>query len=374
MGIEVEIVGGVSELAVVEWDALTDGSPILSHAFLSALEETGCVGAGTGWQPYPITVRDDGRLVGATALYLKTHSSGEYVFDWAWADAYQRNGIAYYPKLLAAIPFTPITGPRLLSADAGIQALMAQVFTQQMERHSLSSSHILFPDEATAIVLRQAGWLERAGVQFRWKNENFSDFDDFLSHLSHDKRKKIKQERKKIAAAGVICKKLIGDAITQADWDFFYSCYVNTYREHHSTPYLTREFFYALGERLPQQTLLVMAEQDGAPIAAALNLFDSTTLYGRYWGAVSYVPGLHFELCYYQAQKFCIERGIRYFEGGAQGEHKLARGFLPRATYSFHKIAHANFEAAIRNFVGQEAKGMDAYHNELEERAPYKSA
>ena len=374
MGIEVEIVGGVSELAVVEWDALTDGSPILSHAFLSALEETGCVGAGTGWQPYPITVRDDGRLVGATALYLKTHSYGEYEFDWAWADAYQRNGIAYYPKLLAAIPFTPITGPRLLSADAGIQALMAQVFTQQMERHSLSSSHILFPDEATAIVLRQAGWLERAGVQFRWKNENFSDFDDFLSHLSHDKRKKIKQERKKIAAAGVICKKLIGDAITQADWDFFYSCYVNTYREHHSTPYLTREFFYALGERLPQQTLLVMAEQDGAPIAAALNLFDSTTLYGRYWGAVSYVPGLHFELCYYQAQKFCIERGIRYFEGGAQGEHKLARGFLPRATYSFHKIAHANFEAAIRNFVGQEAKGMDAYHNELEERAPYKSA
>ncbi|HEY8096540.1 MAG TPA: peptidogalycan biosysnthesis protein, partial [Methylobacter sp.] len=213
MSIEVEIVGGVSELDAMEWDALTDGSPILSHAFLSALEDTGCLGAGTGWQPYPITVRNHGKLVGATALYLKTHSYGEYVFDWAWADAYERNGMAYYPKLLAAIPFTPITGPRLLSADTGIQALMAQVLIEQMERHSLSSSHILFPDEATANILRQAGWLERKGVQFRWQNEGFKDFEDFLSRLSHDKRKKIKQERKKITAAGVTCRKLTAENI-----------------------------------------------------------------------------------------------------------------------------------------------------------------
>ncbi|HEY8118192.1 MAG TPA: GNAT family N-acetyltransferase [Methylophilaceae bacterium] len=372
MSIEVEIVGGVSELDAMEWDALTDGSPILSHAFLSALEDTGCLGAGTGWQPYPITVRNHGKLVGATALYLKTHSYGEYVFDWAWADAYERNGMAYYPKLLAAIPFTPITGPRLLSADTGIQALMAQVLIEQMERHSLSSSHILFPDEATANILRQAGWLERKGVQFRWQNEGFKDFEDFLSRLSHDKRKKIKQERKKITAAGVTCRKLTAENITQADWDFFFSCYQNTYREHRSTPYLTREFFYALGERLPLQTLLIVAEQNGQPIASALNLFDSTNLYGRYWGALEYVLGLHFELCYYQAQEFCIARNIRYFEGGAQGEHKLARGFLPRPTCSFHKIAHPDFEAAIRNFVGQEAENMGAYHNELEERAPFK--
>jgi len=373
MGIEVEIVGGISEIAASEWDALTDHSPILSHAFLSALEETGCVGAGTGWQPYPLTVRDNGNLVGAIALYLKSHSYGEYVFDWAWADAYERNGLPYYPKLLAAIPFTPITGPRLLSTDRKIQLLMAQVLGQQMERHSLSSSHILFPDENTANILREDGWLERSGIQFRWENKGFSDFDGFLSCLSHDKRKKIKQERKKVAAAGVTCRKLSDAAIMQEDWDFFFDCYVNTYREHHSTPYLTREFFYALGQGLSEHILLIVAEQDGVPIAAALNLFSDTTLYGRYWGATKYVPGLHFELCYYQAQEFCIERGICFFEGGAQGEHKLARGFLPRPTCSFHKIAHPDFEAAISSFLGQESKGMGAYHNELEERAPFKA-
>jgi len=373
MSLEVEIVGGVSVLGAKEWDALTDGSPILSHAFLSALEQTGCVGAGTGWQPYPITVRDNGKLVGATPLYLKGHSYGEYVFDWAWADAYQRNGIAYYPKMLIAIPFTPITGPRLLGVDAMIQALLAKAFNQQINQHSFSSAHILFPDEPTAEVLRECGWLERKGVQFRWENENFADFEDFLSRLSHDKRKKIRQERKKIAAAGVVCKRLTGSEASQTDWDFFFRCYENTYHQHHSTPYLTREFFYAIGARLPQQTLLIIAEQDGVPIAAALNLYSDQVLYGRYWGALRYVPGLHFELCYYQAQEFCIAHRIRYFEGGAQGEHKLARGFRPRPTCSFHKISHPEFQAAIENFLQYEGRGISAYHNELEERVPFKS-
>lgn len=373
MSVEAEIITGVSQVNAQEWDALTDGSPILSHAFLSALEETGCVGAGTGWQPYPLVVRNAGKLVGAVPLYLKGHSYGEYVFDWAWAEAFERNGLAYYPKLVAAVPFTPITGARLLSKDAEIQALLAEVLSEQMERHALSSAHILFPDESAAKVLQASGWMERAGVQFRWENEDFRDFEDFLSQLAHDKRKKIRQERKKIAAADIYSKKLTGNDIRQADWDFFFRCYENTYREHRSTPYLTREFFYALGERLPQNTLLIIAEQAGEPIAAALNLFSDSTLYGRYWGATRYVPGLHFELCYYQAQEFCIAQGIRYFEGGAQGEHKLARGFLPRATRSFHKISHPEFAAAIKNFVEREARGMGVYHNELEERAPYKA-
>jgi predicted N-acyltransferase len=373
MSIEAEIITGVSQVNAQEWDALTDGSPILSHAFLSALEETGCVGAGTGWQPYPLVVRDAGKLVGAVPLYLKGHSYGEYVFDWAWAEAFERNGLAYYPKLLAAVPFTPITGARLLSKDAEIQALLAEVLSEQMERHALSSAHILFPDESAAKVLQASGWMERAGVQFRWENEDFRDFEDFLGQLAHDKRKKIRQERKKIVAADIHSMKLTGNDIRQADWDFFFRCYENTYHEHRSTPYLTREFFYALGERLPQNTLLIIAEQAGEPIAAALNLFSNSTLYGRYWGATRYVPGLHFELCYYQAQEFCLDQGIRYFEGGAQGEHKLARGFLPRATRSFHKIAHPEFAAAIKNFVEYEAQGIDVYHNELEERAPYKA-
>jgi predicted N-acyltransferase len=250
---------------------------------------------------------------------------------------------------------------------------MAQVLSEQMQRHSLSSAHVLFTDEGTADVLRKAGWMERSGVQFRWENEDFSDFEHFLSQLSHDKRKKIRQERKKITGADVVCRQLQGDAITEMHWNFFFRCYENTYREHRSTPYLTREFFHELSARLPQHCLLIIAEQAGEPIAAALNLYGGDSLYGRYWGAMRYVPGLHFELCYYQAQEFCIAQRIRYFEGGAQGEHKLARGFRPKPTRSFHKIAHPDFEAAIKDFVAHEAHGIAIYQNELEERAPYKS-
>ncbi len=372
MPVEISLLTSVSQIDPLQWDALIDGSPILSHAFLSALEKTGCVGEGSGWQPYPIVAMDNGRLVGAVPLYLKGHSYGEYVFDWSWADAYERNGIAYYPKLLVAIPFTPVTGARLLSADPQVQASMADMLIQQMVVHNLSSAHVLFPDAATGNLLNAGGWLKRSGVQFRWENESFSDFEDFLGRLSHDKRKKIRQERKKVLSAGVTYKRLVGADITDADWDFFFECYEHTYLEHRSTPYLTREFFHELGRTMPQNLLLVVAEQDGRPIAAAFNLFDQATLYGRYWGARQFVPGLHFELCYYQAQEFCIERNIRYFEGGAQGEHKLARGFRPRQTSSYHRIAHPDFEAAIQRFVAQEANGMVNYHNELEERAPFR--
>lgn len=374
MNIELEIVDSFSKIDANAWNALTDGSPVLDHALFATLEETGCIGPGTGWQPYPVVAKTEGRLTGAMPLFLKSHSYGEYVFDWAWADVFERCGISYYPKLLVAVPFTPVTGPRLLGASMQDQALLAQLLTQQMERHELSSVHVLFPDEASSQVLASAGWMERNGVQFRWENEGFTDFEDFLGRLSHDKRKKIRQERKKIAALGIRCRRLQGTDIRSQDWDFFFRCYQNTYYEHHSTPYLNREFFQLLGERLPDNILLIIAEREGRPIAATFNLFGHDTLYGRYWGAMQYVPGLHFELCYYQAQEFCMERSLRYFEGGAQGEHKLARGFRPRITRSFHRIAQPDLDIAIRDHVRREAQGVGLYHDELEERAPFRRA
>jgi len=237
----------------------------------------------------------------------------------------------------------------------------------------MSSAHVLFPDDDSAEWFKQAGWMQRQGVQFRWQNLDYSDFDEFLSQLSHDKRKKIRQERKKVTDSGVICLQVKGGEITHEQWNFFYQCYENTYREHRSTPYLTREFFTTIGNSMPQNILLILAYLDEKPIAAALNIYDEVTLYGRYWGSMQYVPNLHFELCYYQAQIFCIAEKIEFFEGGAQGEHKLARGFKARPTCSFHQIANPDFAVAIEDFVVQESKGVAAYANELDERAPFKS-
>ena len=379
MALTVQIVENIQSTHAQDWDALVNGMPLLSHAFLSALETSGSVGAGTGWQPYPLLVFDDEVLVAAMPLYVKNHSYGEYVFDWAWADAYQRSGLQYYPKLLSAIPFTPITSARLLISPSQqnkadeIQALMIQALSQTVHHHGLSSAHVIFPDTNCAKALTKAGWLQRHGVQFRWENTGFTEFDDFLNTLSHDKRKKIRQERKKVSAAGVVCKQIKGAEITAQDWAFFYECYENTYREHNSTPYLSQDFFTEIGRNMPQHVLLIVAYLNDKPIAAALNIYDKSSLYGRYWGALEYVPNLHFELCYYQAQAFCIAEHIQYFEGGAQGEHKLARGFAPRSTCSFHYIAHPDFATAIADFVQKESEGIAAYTTELEERAPFKA-
>jgi predicted N-acyltransferase len=373
MRLILEITDSIQQVDAQSWDALINDMPLLSHAFLSALESSGSVGKGTGWQPYPMLVFDDGKLVGAMPLYIKSHSYGEYVFDWAWAEAYQRNGLNYYPKLVSAIPFTPITSQRLIANITQTQTLMVEALTETMHKHQLSSAHVLFPDDVSAAALEQAGWLQRNGVQFRWQNDNFTDFEDFLRTLSHDKRKKIHQERKKVIASGVVCKRVKGADITPEQWRFFYECYENTYIQHHSTPYLTPTFFQKIGRSMPQNILLVLAYLDDEPIAAALNIYHQTTLYGRYWGGLRYVPNLHFELCYYQAQEFCIAEKIQYFEGGAQGEHKLARGFKPRSTCSFHKIAHPDFAHAIQSFVTQESQGIADYSNELEDRAPFKA-
>ncbi len=372
MSFNLEITDSIAEIDAYQWDALVGDMPLLSHAFLSALESSKSVGKGTGWQPYPMLVREDGALVGAMPLYVKSHSYGEYVFDWSWAEAYERSGLNYYPKLLAAIPFTPITSARLLANSVEIQTLMIAALSETMLKHKLSSVHVIFPDDYSATALLKAGWMQRHGVQFRWENNSYSDFDDFLMVLSHDKRKKIRQERKKVAAAGVVCKRVKGADISPAEWNFFYQCYENTYLEHRSTPYLTPAFFQNISSTMPQNILLIIAYVDDVPVASALNIYHQTTLYGRYWGALRYVPNLHFELCYYQAQEFCIAEHIQYFEGGAQGEHKLARGFKPRATCSFHKIAHPDFAAAIDGFLIKEAQGVAAYTTELEERAPFK--
>lgn len=373
MRLSLDITDAISQVDSASWDAIVGDMPLLSHSFLNALESSGSVGDGTGWQPSHILVFNETQLVGAMPLYLKNHSYGEYVFDWAWAEAYARNGLPYYPKLLSAIPFTPITSPRLLTRHPEIQLLMIKALLQIMEKHQLSSAHVLFPDDDSAQAFSNAGWLKRAGVQFRWQNAGFESFDGFLTTLSHDKRKKIRQERNRITASGVVCKRIKGADISPEQWEFFYRCYENTYFEHRSTPYLTLPFFQQIGRTMPQNILLVLAYVEDKPVAAALNIYDKATLYGRYWGALQYVANLHFELCYYQAQEFCIAENIEYFEGGAQGEHKLARGFKPRPTCSYHKIAHPDFARAIEDFVQQESQGMAAYTNELEERAPFKA-
>lgn len=373
MAYKIQIAQSVSAVDAEAWDALAADMPLLSHAFLSALETSGSVNSATGWQPTPLLVLDDDELVGAMPLYIKSHSYGEYVFDWAWADAYAQHGLEYYPKLLSAIPFTPITSARLMAASSEVQGLLIAALSRVMEQNTLSSAHVLFPNEASEQALTEAGWLKRSGVQFRWQNQHYQSFDDFLSVLSHDKRKKIRQERKKVTAAGVTCAHIVGADITPEQWEFFYACYQNTYREHRSTPYLNLEFFQTLGRTMPQHILLILAYREQQPIAAALNIYDANALYGRYWGALDYVPNLHFELCYYQAQEFCIAENIQFFEGGAQGEHKLARGFEARPTCSFHKIAHPEFAKAIAQFVRRESAGIAAYTDELEQRAPFKA-
>jgi uncharacterized protein len=368
----IQIIGSIQEVDAQQWDTLVADMPLLKHAFLAALETSGSVGEGTGWTPCIIVMHEHNVLIGAIPLYIKSHSYGEYVFDWAWADAYAQNGLRYYPKLLAAIPFSPITSSRLLTNHPQAKQLLIEALETVMQQHQLSSAHVLFPNEVDASLLENAGWMKRIGVQFRWQNEGYQHFEDFLQNLSHNKRKRIHQERKKVAQAGVSCQLIKGTDTTEADWDFFYACYCITYQQHRSTPYLTRAFFDEISRNMPQSILLMIATVAGERVASTLNFYSNDTLYGRYWGATQFISGLHFELCYYQAQQFCIAENIQYFEGGAQGEHKLARGFKPRPTCSFHKIVHPEFEHAIKDFLDREASGVAAYTTELEARVPFK--
>ncbi|QDQ28833.1 N-acetyltransferase [Chitinimonas arctica] len=362
----------IAAIPARQWDALAGPQPFLQHAFLLALETCGCVGGESGWQPLYAVLAADGELIAAMPLFLKDHSWGEYVFDWAWADASERAGLPYYPKLLSAIPFTPVPGPRLLARNEAARQVLLEAVMALVRRSGLSGFHCLFPLASEQACLASAGFLCRSGVQFHWMNRGYRDYTDFLAVLNHDKRKKLRQERRKVADAGVVVQRKSGAEISREDWAFFSLCYQRTYREHRSTPYLNLEFFLSLGEHLAGHCLLVLALRDGQPIAAALNLFDGQRLYGRYWGALEYVPNLHFELCYHQGIEFAIERGLAVFEGGAQGEHKLARGFEAVATQSWHWLANPELMAAVGRFLDREGQGIAHYLHELDERAPFR--
>jgi uncharacterized protein len=370
----IEIAESLSGVPPEQWNRLAGGDPFLRHEFLSAVHETGCASAATGWAPQYLLLKSGGRLAGAMPLYLKAHSYGEYVFDWAWADAYHRHGIAYYPKLLSAVPFTPVTGARLLAESDEDRDRLIAAALELARKLKVSSLHCIFPMRGEAERMCARGMMPRITVQFHWSNRDYRSFDDFLASFSHDKRKKVKQERRKVEAADIRYRWLEGDEIRERDWAFFHRCYRQTYREHGSSPYLTLEFFCRIGAALPGHLVLIVAEHDGTPIASSLNVRNSGRLCGRYWGALQHHPALHFETCYYQGIEYCIARGIGTFEGGSRGEHKLARGLMPVEIVSAHWLAHPEFARAVDDFLERESRGVQHYVDELTERSPFKDA
>jgi predicted N-acyltransferase len=371
------IVSSLSEIGQADWDTLVgmqpDANPFLSFAFLDALHETGCASARSGWQPQYLTLWHGDRLEAAMPLYVKSHSYGEYVFDWAWAEAYHRNGLDYYPKLLSAIPFTPVSGSRLMARSDHASAALIEALGEIKTDPALSSTHVLYPPQAQAEALERAGFMLRTGVQFHWTNEGYRSFEDFLANLERKKRKNILAERRKVREAGITFRQVRGAQATKTDWHFFKRCYDQTYAAHHSTPYLNLEFFLRIARDMPQHLLLIVAERAGLPIACSLVIHTENTLYGRYWGAIDTVPCLHFETAYYQPLEFCIQQGIKRFEGGAQGEHKMARGFLPHKTWSAHWLAHPAFSDAVDRFLETESNGIDQYFDELNDRNPFRN-
>ncbi|MGY8524804.1 GNAT family N-acetyltransferase [Paracidovorax citrulli] len=426
------LIDDLGTISAQDWDALLarqpQPTPFLRHAFLHALHASGSASAATGWQPRFLTLwqvaagedasvgtasgdgsepagpgveihRADGkkyrvewdsgdgasagwagshreRLAAAMPLYAKDHSYGEYVFDWAWANAYAEHDLPYYPKWLCAVPFTPVQGTRLLAEDDEVRTVLLHLALELSRQSGLSSLHVLFPQAAEAESMREAGMLLRHGVQFHWTNPGYGGFEAFLATLSQKKRKNIRAERRRVAEAGIAFRQVPGRDIGEQEWRFFHRCYRQTYREHRSSPYLNLDFFQRIGAAMPQHLLMVIAEREGRPIAASLLVYDDdpavSTLYGRYWGALEHHPCLHFETAYYQPQLFCIEHGIRTFEGGAQGEHKMARGFLPVSTVSAHWLAHPAFADAVERFLARERQGIDAYLDELNDRTPYR--
>jgi predicted N-acyltransferase len=401
-------------------------NPFMRHEYLAAMLDSGSATSATGWTARLVTLSQGGQLVGACALYLKDHSYGEYVFDHAWANAYHQHGLPYYPKALVAPPFTPVPGPRLLARDAAARTLLVQALLAWCAEEGLSSLHLLFASDADVAACEEAGLMLRHNVQFHWtnsaptlgtgmpslppegglrlrpgeagsaapageegKSRPFRDFDDFLMSLSQDKRKKIRQERRKVLEAGVRFRWSLGTDIGAADWDFFYQCYERTYYEHGNAPYLSRDFFHRMQGTMPENWLLFVAERDGTSIAASLMAVSSfgpratgqldsahpvNAAYGRYWGATERVDCLHFEACYYQPLAWCIEHGYQRFEGGAQGEHKMARALLPVKTTSAHWLAHPAFAGAVERFLAHEGEGISDYMEALERRNPFRQA
>jgi len=378
----IEVQGSMRNVSAKDWDALleaqTEPTPFMRHAYLSAMEESGSASAQSGWKLQLVTLRHAmppklGQLAGAAVLYIKPHSYGEYVFDWAWADAYQRHGLNYYPKAVSAVPFTPVPGSRLLADSSQSQSALLSAMVELAQNEDWSSLHLLFLSNDDLQVTETAGWLSRHTVQFHWHNAAYEDFDDFLKALNQEKRKKIKQERRKVAEAGVIFKAFEGIQIQSADWDFFYQCYAQTYFEHGNAPYLNRDFFQRMQDTMPENWVLFIAEKNGQRMACSLIGLGNNVAYGRYWGALERVDCLHFEACYYQPIAWCIAKGVERFEGGAQGEHKMARALLPVKANSAHWLAHPGFADAVEKYLEKEGHGVAAYLENLEGRSPLKA-
>ena len=380
----IEVVSEIAEVDAAQWDACAgDDDPFVSHAFLDALEQSGSAVGDRGWLPQHLVARNpDGRVVGAAPLYLKSHSYGEYVFDWGWADAYERAGGRYYPKLQCAVPFTPVTGPRLLvnaglpadSRESVAEALVAGL-QEVARRHGVSSLHVTFTTRPARDRLSTAGFLPRMGLQYHLHNPGYASFEDFLAALQSRKRKQIRRERREVAESGLWLRRLTGSDLETRHWDAFYAFYLRTADKRWGFPYLTEEFFHEIGRRMPERVLLVMAEEaDGTPVAGALNLIGRHALYGRNWGAIEEYDFLHFEACYYQAIEFAIEQGLSRVEAGAQGEHKIQRGYLPVATHSAHWIADPALEQAVSDFLQRERRAVERQIEGLSQHSPYKNA
>ena len=387
----IRVLDSPAEVPASAWNALLfsqpQATPFMRHEYLDALDASGCATAETGWTPKFFLLERQGELAAACVLYLKTHSRGEYVFDWAWANAYAQHGLAYYPKALCAVPFTPVPGARLMARNQADREQLAAVMLEWCQRRQLSGLHSLFASDDELAAFEASGLLLRHTVQFHWHNAipAYASFDAFLAHLTPEKRKKIRQERRKVADAGVSFRVSEGRQISPADWHFFYQCYERTYLEHGNAPYLNRDFFARMASTMPEDWLLFVAERDGQSIAASLIALNTScanahnaaetqrVAYGRYWGALERVDCLHFEACYYQPLAWCIANGYQRFEGGAQGEHKLARALLPVTTTSAHWLAQPQFLAAVDRYLSAERAGIQSYVEDLKQHSPLKS-
>ncbi len=375
---DIQFIASIDDCPPQQWDSIADGDyPFLQHRFLAALEHSTSVGGNSGWQPHHALLSDNGQLVGVMPLYIKLHSYGEYVFDWSWADAYQRHGLQYYPKLLTAIPFTPSSGPRLAltpQAPADSYRALCEAINAELQRLGASSWHVLFAEADAATRFESCGLLPRLGVQYHWFNRNYQDFDAFLAEFSSRKRKSLRKERRRVSEQGITLHRFRGAAITPELWHHFYLFYQLTYakRSGHGG-YLKQEFFEEIGRTMRDSILLVMARQDGQWIAGALNFVSSNTLFGRYWGCSKECEFLHFEACYYQGIEYCIEQGLQRFDPGAQGEHKIQRGFTPVSTCSHHLLSHSGFRAAIANFLAEETPQVKAYTESAHSLLPFKA-
>jgi uncharacterized protein len=376
----IRVVASPQEIDAEAWNGLlqqqTNPNLFMHFAFLSGLHTTGCASAATGWDIRFILLEQNHTLVAATVVYLKTHSYGEYVFDWAWAQAYQRHGLPYYPKALVAVPFSPVPGARLLATNDAARYALVGALLEWCKEVKVSSLHILFASDADAAACSAHPMMLRHTVQFHWHNapKGYRDFDEFLACLTQDKRKKIRQERRKVSEAGVVFVAKSGQDILQEDWDFFYRCYERTYLEHGNAPYLNQDFFQYIAQALPEHWVMFVAYMQDRPVACSLVALhpEQKIAYGRYWGCLEKIDCLHFEACYYQPLEWCIKHGYRVFEGGAQGEHKMARALLPVKTTSAHWLLHPSFATAVADFLERENAHQDHYLQHLEQRHPYK--